>query len=198
MALSRMLLCYSRRVAMLAVDLAADHEDLDLREQRHAGRCRAHAQPCGRFGAGRAADRLTRARRARLCFAMRPWCCCSAGGSGGRSWSRGGSRKPVLNERLLARCRRRRRRLRRWWWGRGRGPPPAKAPVQQRALVFYTCPSRPLRPPSDDGAGSQLSVVQFVVQDLWQSHMQFWSQFALPVCHFESLSATPPSRVSLL
>ena len=134
---------------MLAVDRAADPEGLQLREQQHAGRCRAHAQPCGRFGAGRAADRLTRARRARLCFAMRPWCCCSAGGSGGRSWSRGGSRKPVLNERLLAGCRRRRRRLRRWWWGRGRAPPPAKAPVQQRALVFYTCPSRPLRPPSD-------------------------------------------------
>ena len=47
-----------------------------------------------------------------------------------------------------------------------------------------------------------MSVVQFVVQDLWQSHMQFWSQFALPVCHFESLSArnpgVVPSRVSLL
>ena len=49
---------------MLAVDRAADPEGLQLREQQHAGRCRAHAQPCGRFGAGRAADRLTRARRA--------------------------------------------------------------------------------------------------------------------------------------
>ena len=38
-----------------------------------------------------------------------------------------------------------------------------------------------------------MSVVQFVVQDLWQSHMQFWSQFALPVCHFESLSARNPA-----
>ena len=38
-----------------------------------------------------------------------------------------------------------------------------------------------------------MSVVQLVVQDLWQSHMQFWSQFGFAVCHFVSLSARNPA-----